>query len=160
VTRSLTPLWEALNTVADPEMPTVSIVALGMVERVSWDDDGIGVDLVPTFLGCPALDLIRTRVVEAVATATGVPPESVRVLFRTDIPWTSERIRPEAHGPLRLLGVAPPDEPADALAGPSVPCPYCGSRDTRLDNLFGSTACRSLYYCRACRNPFEAMKPA
>lgn len=158
--RSLTPVWEALNTVADPEMPTVSIVALGMVERVSWDDEGVGVDLVPTFLGCPALDLIRGRVVEAVAAAAGVPPEAVRVQFRTDIPWTSDRIRLEAHGPLRLMGIAPPDVPADAEPASAVPCPYCGSRDTRLDNVFGSTACRSLYYCLGCRNPFEAMKPA
>ncbi|MCL8208755.1 MAG: phenylacetate-CoA oxygenase subunit PaaJ [Actinomycetia bacterium] len=159
MSRSLTPVWEALHTVADPEIPTVSIVALGMVKRVGWDDEGIDIDLVPTFLGCPALDLIRHRVVRAVAQAAGLSPEMVRVRWCTEVPWTSDRIRTEAHGPLRRMGIAPPPEPAEAGAGEPVPCPYCGSRDTRQDNAFGSTACRSLHYCRACRNPFEAMKP-
>jgi ring-1,2-phenylacetyl-CoA epoxidase subunit PaaD len=153
---SLVRVWDALEQVRDPEMPTVSIVTLGMVEAVRETPDGVAVDLLPTFLGCPALELIRARVVAAVQAATGLNPAAIRVQYRRDVPWTSDRLRPEALPGLREMGIAPP---ANVGSGAGViRCPYCGSSDTREDNRFGSTACRSLFYCRACRNPFEAMK--
>ncbi|HSL98037.1 MAG TPA: 1,2-phenylacetyl-CoA epoxidase subunit PaaD [Candidatus Deferrimicrobiaceae bacterium] len=137
---------EALATVADPEIPTVSIVDLGMVEEVRVDDDRVRIELLPTFVGCPALDAIQHAVEERLAGFD----RPVEVDFGFRVPWTTDRITPQGRERLRASGFAPPDEAT---------CPYCGSADVALENLFGPTQCRSLHYCRACRQPFEAFKP-
>lgn len=139
----------ALDEVADPELPVVSITDLGMVERVEVGPGGIAVELLPTFVGCPALELIRTAVEDRLA-AFG-RPVSVDHAFR--VPWTSERITARGRDRLRAAGIAPPiDDPSQAR------CPHCGSTDVVLDNLFGPTQCRSVHYCRHCRQPFESLK--
>jgi ring-1,2-phenylacetyl-CoA epoxidase subunit PaaD len=135
----------ALGQVPDPEIPVVSVVDLGMVESVDVGADRIRVELLPTFIGCPALDAIRDAVVGRLA-SFGRP---VEVEFVHRIPWTSDRISPAGRDKLRASGFAPPGEAA---------CPYCGSANVALDNLFGPTQCRSLNYCRACRQPFESFK--
>jgi ring-1,2-phenylacetyl-CoA epoxidase subunit PaaD len=140
----------ALAEVADPELPAVSVVDLGIVDRVEVAADRIAVDLLPTFIGCPALDLIRSAVEERLS-AFGRP---VDVEFVSRIAWTSARITPDGLERLRIAGIAAPqDDPA------ATRCPHCGSADIAMDNLFGPTQCRSLYYCRGCRQPFEAIKP-
>jgi ring-1,2-phenylacetyl-CoA epoxidase subunit PaaD len=140
---------EALADVADPEIPVVSIVDLGMVERVDVTAAGIDVELLPTFVGCPALEMIRSAVTERLD-AFGRP---VRVDFGFRVPWTSDRISDAGRERLRVAGFAPPsDDPA------ATRCPHCGSADVALDNLFGPTQCRSLFYCRTCRQPFEGFK--
>jgi ring-1,2-phenylacetyl-CoA epoxidase subunit PaaD len=136
----------ALAEVPDPEIPAVSVVDLGMVEDVRVSPTGIHVELLPTFVGCPALDAIRDAVVERLA-AFGRP---VDVEFGYRVPWTSDRISAQGRERLRASGFAPPDDPA---------CPYCGSANVALDNLFGPTQCRSVRYCRSCRQPFESFKP-
>jgi ring-1,2-phenylacetyl-CoA epoxidase subunit PaaD len=136
----------ALAEVPDPEIPAVSVVDLGMVEDVRVSPTGIRVELLPTFVGCPALDAIRDAVVERLA-AFGQP---VEVEFGYRVPWTSDRISALGRERLRASGFAPPDDPA---------CPYCGSANVVLDNLFGPTQCRSVRYCRSCRQPFESFKP-
>jgi ring-1,2-phenylacetyl-CoA epoxidase subunit PaaD len=139
----------ALAEVVDPELPVVSIVDLGMVEGVEVGPGGIAVELLPTFVGCPALELIRTAVEDRLA-AFG-RPVSVDHTFR--VPWTSARITARGRDRLRAAGIAPPiDDPSRAR------CPHCGSADVALDNLFGPTQCRSVHYCRACRQPFESLK--
>jgi len=138
----------ALAEVPDPEIPVVSVIDLGMVERVDVRDAGIRVELLPTFIGCPAIDMIRSTVAERLA-AFGVPVD-VDVSMR--VPWTSDRITATGREKLRRSGFAPPS------ADTSVACPYCGSTNVALDNLFGPTQCRSLLYCRACRQPFEQFK--
>jgi ring-1,2-phenylacetyl-CoA epoxidase subunit PaaD len=139
----------ALGDVTDPEIPAISIVDLGIVERVDVRDDAIAVELLPTFVGCPALDAIRAAVVERLSRFGR--PVSVDFGFRA--PWTSARITPRGRERLRQAGFAPPvDDPA------AIRCPYCGSSDVALDNLFGPTQCRSVHYCRACRQPFESFK--
>lgn len=139
----------ALAEVPDPEIPVVSIVDLGMVEGVSVTPEAIRVEILPTFVGCPALDAIRDAV-EVRLRAFGLP---VRVDFGYRVPWTSDRIAPRGREKLRRSGFAPPtDDPADTR------CPYCASADVALDSLFGPTQCRSLHYCRACRQPFEGFK--
>jgi ring-1,2-phenylacetyl-CoA epoxidase subunit PaaD len=139
----------ALAEVPDPELPVVSIVDLGMVERVQVTAAGIDVELLPTFVGCPALELIRSAVTERLD-AFGRP---VRVDFGFRVPWTSDRISDAGRERLRIAGFAPPvDDPA------ATRCPHCGSADVALDNLFGPTQCRSLFYCRSCRQPFEGFK--
>lgn len=136
---------EALAAVADPEIPTVSIVDLGMVEAVEVAEDRIRIELLPTFVGCPALDAIRLAVEDRLAAFDR--PVAVEFGFR--VPWTTERITPRGRERLRASGFAPPDEAT---------CPYCGSADVALDNLFGPTQCRSVRYCRSCRQPFESFK--
>jgi ring-1,2-phenylacetyl-CoA epoxidase subunit PaaD len=139
----------ALADVPDPEIPIVSVVDLGMIEAVDVTAGAIRVELLPTFVGCPAVDMIR----DAVAARLGSfgRPVDVEVSFR--VPWTSDRITPSGRDKLRRSGFAPP-----TAAAASVECPYCGSDRVAMDNLFGPTQCRSLYYCRACRQPFEQFK--
>jgi ring-1,2-phenylacetyl-CoA epoxidase subunit PaaD len=150
----------ALADVPDPEIPVVSIVELGMVEQVEIGPSGIRVELLPTFVGCPAVDVIRSAVAERLA-AFGRPVE-VDLSYR--IPWTSDRITEHGREKLRVSGFAPPTGTADAggpillSVEPPVPCPYCGSRRTVLDNPFGPTRCRSIRYCASCRQPFEQFK--
>ena len=138
----------ALSEVVDPEIPTISIVDLGIVQRVRVDGGGIEVDLLPTFVGCPALEMIRSTVADRLA-RFGRP---VRVDFTYSVPWTTDRLTARGHERLRRAGIAPPTSGA-------VTCPHCGSERVAMDNLFGPTLCRSLYYCRNCRQPFEAFKP-
>lgn len=138
-----------LGTIPDPELPMLSIVDLGMVGDVRVDPDGIRVELLPTFVGCPALDHIRTMVGAELA-VFGRP---VDVVTTFAVPWTTERISPRGRDALRAAGIAPAGAPADLR------CPLCDSTDVARENLFGPTPCRSLHYCRGCRQPFEAMKP-
>ena len=139
----------ALAEVADPELPVASVVDLGMVERVVVEGGRIEVDLLPTFIGCPALELIESSVTERLA-AFGVP---VEVAFTRHVPWTSDRISAAGLDRLRQAGIAPPLDPA------VMRCPWCDSARVVMDSAFGPTQCRSLFYCRDCRNPFEALKP-
>jgi ring-1,2-phenylacetyl-CoA epoxidase subunit PaaD len=140
---------DLLRTVHDPEIPTVSIVDLGIVERVAVSGSGIEIELLPTFVGCPALEVIQASVMEALA-PLGQPTS---VAFTWRVPWTSDRISDAGRARLASSGFAPPAEPAD------VRCPYCASAHVAMDSAFGPTQCRSLFYCRDCRQPFEAFKP-
>jgi ring-1,2-phenylacetyl-CoA epoxidase subunit PaaD len=138
-----------LATVHDPEIPTVSIVDLGLVHDISLAGDRISVELLPTFVACPALEVIRSTVADALA-VLGRP---VDVAFTFAVPWTTERLTDAGRAGLRRAGIAPPAEPAD------VRCPFCDSAQIAMDSAFGPALCRSLFYCRACRQPFEAFKP-
>lgn len=140
---------ERLRSVADPEIPTVSIVDLGMVEAIEVRDDHIAIELLPTFVGCPAQQIIRDSVIDALA-PFGIP---VRAEFTFRVPWTSDRISPLGRERLAASGFAPPAELTE------VRCPYCLSVRVAMDSAFGPTQCRSLFYCRDCRQPFEAFKP-
>jgi ring-1,2-phenylacetyl-CoA epoxidase subunit PaaD len=153
-------VWEALAEVPDPEIPVVSLVDLGVVRDVEVDDGRVRVEFTPTFLGCPAVDVMRIRMEEAVRALGGEPQIDVVL----DDSWSTDRITPAGREKLRESGFAPP-APREA-AGPTLVqleshafrCPYCGSTDTRLENIFGPTPCRSLRYCQSCRQPFEQFK--
>jgi len=138
----------ALSEVPDPELPVLSVVDLGIVHRVDVDAGGIRVVILPTFVGCPALDVIRGSIAERLG-AFGMP---VAVDTTFEVPWTSDRISAEGKRALASVGIAPPSEPTD------VRCPFCASGRVVMDSAFGPTQCRSLFYCRACRQPFEALK--
>lgn len=139
----------ALADIPDPEIPAVSVVDLGMVEGVRVDADAIRVSLLPTFIGCPALGLIRSAVEDRLAAFD----RPVEVQFTFAVPWTTDRITDQGRERLRQAGFAPP------VADPTqTRCPHCGSANVSLDNLFGPTKCRSLYWCRGCRQPFEQFK--
>lgn len=139
----------ALADVADPEIPAISIVDLGVVHAVIVNDEGMRIELLPTFVGCPALEMIESTVRDRLS-EFGRP---VDVEFVRTVPWTSERISPAGREALRRSGFAPPTDLAD------VRCPYCASARVAMDSAFGPTQCRSLFYCRDCRQPFEAFKP-
>ena len=147
-----------LADVSDPEIPTVSIVELGLVHRVAVSAGSIRVELLPTFVGCPALDVLRAAVEERLSGLAA----SVEVAFSFSEPWTSERITPEGRARLRASGFAPPMPAADPdQALPVLPlatCPFCGSPRATLENAFGPTLCRAIYYCADCRQPFELFK--
>jgi ring-1,2-phenylacetyl-CoA epoxidase subunit PaaD len=150
----------ALEEVADPEIPTVSIVELGMIGAIDVEPGRLRVELLPTFVGCPALEVIRDAVATRLA-AFGLPV-LVATTFAT--PWTSDRISPAGREKLRRSGFAPPphvvaDRALPVLGDAPVRCPYCGSARTTLENVFGPTQCRSIRHCADCRQPFEAFKP-
>lgn len=152
----------ALDQVPDPEIPGVSIVELGMIGSVDVRPEEIAVELLPTFVGCPALEVIRA----SVASRLGDFGRAVRVDVSFATPWSSDRISAAGREKLRASGFAPPGPirlgrllpMLDASAVP-VACPYCGSLRTTLDNAFGPTQCRSIRHCSDCRQPFEAFKP-
>jgi ring-1,2-phenylacetyl-CoA epoxidase subunit PaaD len=154
-------VWDALAEIPDPEIPVVSLVDLGVVRDVAVDDGTVRIDFTPTFLGCPALEVMRDAMAESVR-ALGAEPD-VRVVL--DDSWSTDKITPEGREKLRASGFAPP-APRSAgtttslvqLNGAVFRCPYCGSTDTTLENLFGPTPCRSVRYCNACRQPFEQFK--
>jgi ring-1,2-phenylacetyl-CoA epoxidase subunit PaaD len=151
----------ALGEVADPEIPNVSIVELGMIGGVEMTHESIAVELLPTFVGCPAVEMIRSSIEDRLA--SDGRPVTIRVSFST--PWTSDRISPEGREKLRRSGFAPPP-PVKAGRGlpmldadPPTPCPYCASLRTTLESVFGPTQCRSIRHCTDCRQPFESFKP-
>jgi ring-1,2-phenylacetyl-CoA epoxidase subunit PaaD len=139
----------ALARVPDPEIPVLSVVDLGIIHRVAIDRERIDVAVLPTFVGCPALDVIRASIAHDLADRFGRP---VRVETTFEVPWTSDRISPAGRVALKAAGIAPPSAPED------VRCPHCSSADVVMDSAFGPTQCRSLFYCRSCRQPFEALK--
>jgi ring-1,2-phenylacetyl-CoA epoxidase subunit PaaD len=153
-------VWQALREIPDPEIPVLSLVDLGVVRNVEVAEERVHVEFTPTFLGCPALEVMRDRMEEAVRALGGEP--DVEVV--QDDSWSTDRITPEGRRKLREAGFAPP-APREA-GGPTLVqlqsnafrCPYCGSTETRLENLFGPTPCRSIRYCTACRQPFEQFK--
>ena len=152
-------VWAALAEVEDPEIPVVSLLDLGVVRDVHVDGDRVHVEFTPTFLGCPALEMMRDRMSAAIA-GLGAEPD-VEVML--DDSRSTDRITPEGREKHRAAGFAPPapreaTTPTLVQLGKGFRCPYCGSTDTRLDNLFGPTPCRSIRYCASCRQPFEQFK--
>ena len=153
-------VWAALAEVPDPEIPVISLVELGVVRAVAVSDNAVRIELTPTFLGCPALAYMRAALEEKVRELGGEP----QVHVFTDDSWSTDRITPEGREKLRAAGFAPPaPRAAEApklvqLQSKTFRCPYCGSTDTTLENIFGPTPCRSIRYCNACRQPFEQFK--
>jgi ring-1,2-phenylacetyl-CoA epoxidase subunit PaaD len=169
-------VWAALGEVPDPEIPVVSVVDLGIVRSVELDAARLHVELLPTFVGCPAVEAMRAAVAERLA---GIRP-TVEVEITFAEPWTSDRITALGRERLRASGFAPPEPAASpdraaatgpalvarpssvflplATLGPAATCPYCGSRNTRLESAFGPTLCRSIHHCIDCRQPFEQFK--
>jgi ring-1,2-phenylacetyl-CoA epoxidase subunit PaaD len=158
-------VWAALYDVHDPEIPTISVVDLGVVRSVEASQGRIRVELLPTFVGCPAIEVMR----ESVEARLAPFADEVRVEISFAEPWSTERITDAGRAALKMAGFAPPPvgvtpRPERALSVlPNLPvgeCPYCGSRNTTLENAFGPTLCRAIYHCADCRQPFEQFKEA
>ncbi len=141
-----------LCRVLDPELPVVNIVELGLVRDIEVHDDGVCVALTPTYSGCPALRVIEDEVAEALVDLGEVEIRTVH-----SPPWTTDWLTDEAKRKLRDAGIAPPGQLAGA-APAAVRCPRCDSAQTRLQSQFGATACKSIWLCQSCREPFELLK--
>ncbi|MEP7041128.1 MAG: 1,2-phenylacetyl-CoA epoxidase subunit PaaD [Chloroflexota bacterium] len=161
-------IWEALAGISDPEIPAVSLVDLGVIGGFAFEARATGgerliVRLMPTFLGCPAIEVMREQITERLGGLGLVDEVVVELTFAE--PWTSDRITPTGREALRSSGFAPPVHIGSTFDGdsltvlPIATCPYCASRNTTLENPFGPTLCRSIYHCADCRQPFEAFKP-
>jgi ring-1,2-phenylacetyl-CoA epoxidase subunit PaaD len=159
-------VWDALAGVPDPEVPVISIVDLGIVRDVAWRDGRLRIAVTPTYSGCPATELIATMIREKLA-AVGF--KDVDLVQQLAPAWTTDWMAPDAKARLAAFGIAPPQGSAPRVdvtgisplrrAQKTVPCPRCGSPDTRLVAQFGSTACKAQYACNACREPFDYFKP-
>ncbi|HAB35090.1 MAG TPA: phenylacetate-CoA oxygenase subunit PaaJ [Cryomorphaceae bacterium] len=151
-------LWSALAEVMDPEVPVLSVVDLGVIRRVYTEGSSIHIDLSPTYTGCPAMDVIQKRVEEALNSFGEVVVHTV-----LDPPWTTDWMTATGREKLEAYGIAPPvgkatDKRSLWAVQPSVGCPRCKSQNTEILSLFGSTACKSLYQCRDCHEPFDYFK--
>ena len=150
-------VMDVLETVKDPEMDTISVVQLGMIEDVIVKDGKATIKVIPTFVGCPALDIIEDNIANAAKEVDGI--DDAEVEFIKDPPWTTDRISELGRKQLKDFGIAPPPKKISDNGEWEIECPYCGSKQVQMENIFGPSACRSILYCRECRNPFEAMKP-
>jgi ring-1,2-phenylacetyl-CoA epoxidase subunit PaaD len=162
-------LWRALATVADPEIPVVSIVDLGIVRGVDCRGAIPVITVTPTYSGCPATTIIMADIGRVLG-AAGFAQH--RLEIRLSPPWTTDWIAPAARARLAAFGIAPPagDAPAAGqvidltglrrrVGGAPVPCPRCGALSTRELSRFGSTPCKAQYRCTACLEPFDYFKP-
>ena len=147
-------VWAAFEQIPDPEIPVVSLVDLGVIRSVDVRDGRVHVEFTPTFLGCPALEVMK-RSLEATVRGLGAEPD-VEVV--NDDSWGTDKITAEGREKLRAAGLVPPAPRLVQLRSRVHKCPYCGSTDTTLENLFGPTPCRSIRYCNGCRQPFEQFK--
>ena len=160
-------VWAALAEISDPEVPAISLVDLGVIRGFAFGphDGGerLTVELMPTFVGCPAIEVMRQQIGERLGSLGLVDEVNVELTFAE--PWTSDRITAAGREALRSSGFAPPVTIGSTFSGdsltvlPIATCPYCASRNTTLENPFGPTLCRAIYHCADCRQPFEAFKP-
>lgn len=157
-------LWALLETVADPEIPVISVVDLGIVRALSWRGEELTVVITPTYSGCPAMRSIEEGVVNALAQA-GI--ERVHLERRLSPAWTTDWLSARGRAQLRRYGIAPPARRAEQVIdisrirgrrAPAVACPQCHSEATEELSRFAATPCKALYRCRACREPFEYFK--
>ena len=156
--------WQVLGEVLDPEVPALSVCDLGIVREVVDHGGELEVVLTPTYSGCPATEVIERSVLDALQ-AEGLGP--ARATLRRAPAWTSDWISAQGRRKLREYGIAPPAHlAADGAVPirivrkePAIACPHCGSPKTERLSAFGSTACKALYRCLGCREPFEYFKP-
>ncbi len=154
--------WEILENVPDPEIPAVSICELGIVREVRSTGCGLTVVVTPTYSGCPATALIEGEIRSALRTAGA---DDVQIETRLSPAWTTDWISASGREKLQAAGIVAPGSCQTAgthrlrFTPPPLPCPRCGSRETTRLAEFGSTACKALWRCEACREPFEYFKP-
>ena len=153
-------IWKALEKVNDPEIPTLSMVDMGIITKVEVKEDGnVFVEMTPTFTGCPAISMMEKMAHDAIA---AVIPAKIEVKTTLDKPWNSNKITERGLLCLKKHGLAPPPhhegEITEELLS-HIACPFCGSTNTVFNSPFGPTLCRSLHYCNNCLQAFEQFKP-
>jgi len=154
--------WQALRTVPDPEIPVISVCELGIVREVRVDGDAATVVVTPTYSGCPATEVIAQTIRAALHEAGA---DTVCVETKLSPAWTTDWIEADAAARLKAYGIVPPGRVHEVTAQPirfvqnPLECPRCGSHCTTRLSAFGSTACKALWRCNDCREPFEEFKP-
>ena len=152
-------IYTWLEEVKDPEIPVLSLVDLGVITDIQLEDSGVRIEMTPTFVGCPALDMMKSEIRE-VLTKRGITNISIDVTFRK--PWTSDLISEKGKMALKKFGLAPPPSReifTELEVLEHAACPRCEGTDTELKNAFGPTLCRSIHYCNTCKEAFEQFKP-
>jgi ring-1,2-phenylacetyl-CoA epoxidase subunit PaaD len=152
-------IYQWLEEVKDPEIPVLSLVDLGVITHVDVTDDKVMIEMTPTFVGCPAMDYMKTEV-ENVLRGRGIKNVEVVISFKKV--WSSDLISEKGKQSLKLFGLAPPPSNklfTDLEIMEIAICPRCNGSDTELKNPFGPTLCRAIYYCHHCREAFEQFKP-
>lgn len=148
-----------LEEVKDPEIPVLSLVDLGVITDVQLSETGVKIEMTPTFVGCPALDMMKTEIRE-VLNKNGISDVSIDVTFRKA--WTSDLISEKGKQALKNFGLAPPPSRelfTELEVLEHANCPRCDGTNTEMKNAFGPTLCRSIHYCNDCREAFEQFKP-
>lgn len=152
-------IWALLEEVKDPEVPIISVVELGIVRSLEWVKDQLCIQVTPTYSGCPATELIEQMIEKALHQA-GI--RKVKVISLLSPAWTTDWITEAGREKLRIYGIAPPQGSSNkmSLTGHSenITCPQCGSQSTQRVSEFGSTACKALYQCQDCLEPFDYFK--
>ena len=150
--------WAAAASVCDPEIPVLGIADLGVLRDIKIDNGTVEAFITPTYSGCPAMNMIALEIEVALENAGFAKPKVTTVLSPA---WTTDWMTDEGKAKLKAYGIAPPAAKSGrrALFGEqSVTCPHCGSSDTALISEFGSTACKALWRCKACAEPFDYFK--
>lgn len=152
-------IWTILEQVPDPEVPVLSVVDLGVVREVQFNENAATIIITPTYSGCPAMDMIAMNIRLALIEA-GIT--QVTIQHRLSPAWTTDWMSESGKKKLKAYGIAPPVKPSrpDGLfaAAEEVSCPHCDSVHTELVSQFGSTACKALYRCLDCKEPFDYFK--
>lgn len=153
-------IWSRLAEIPDPEVPVISITELGVVRKIDWNGERLKITITPTYTGCPAMSLFAAEILAAMKQMGFEKVEMETVMSPA---WTTDWLSPEAKARLKAYGIAPPvpsnHAPDDLNAPPPiVPCPHCDSTNTRESSHFGATACKALYICDSCLEPFEYFK--
>jgi ring-1,2-phenylacetyl-CoA epoxidase subunit PaaD len=152
-------IYTWLEAVKDPEIPVLSLVDLGVITNIQLINNGVSIEMTPTFVGCPALDMMKSEIRE-VLTKRGIKNITINISFRE--PWTSDRISERGKAALKKFGLAPPPSRevfVDLEVLEHAICPRCDGTDTEMKNAFGPTLCRSIHYCNSCKEAFEQFKP-
>jgi ring-1,2-phenylacetyl-CoA epoxidase subunit PaaD len=157
---SIDQIYSWLEEVKDPEIPVLSLVDLGVITRVEVTGEEVKVEMTPTFVGCPAMDLMKQEVLD-VLNNNGVKKAEVIISFKE--PWNSDKISEKGRQALKQFGLAPPPSGKNLFTDLDVlehaQCPRCNGNHTELRSPFGPTLCRSIHYCLDCREAFEQFKP-
>ncbi len=153
-------IYSWLEEVKDPEIPVLSLVDLGVITSVKIVDDSVKVEMTPTFVGCPAMDYMKTEVIE-VLTGHGIKNPTVEINFKNA--WSSDKITEKGKEALKKFGFAPPPSTREIIHDLDIlehaTCPRCNGNHTEMKSPFGPTLCRSLHFCFDCKEAFEQFKP-
>jgi ring-1,2-phenylacetyl-CoA epoxidase subunit PaaD len=152
-------IWETLGQISDPEIPVISLVEMKVIRGISITEGGVTVTLSPTFVGCPALEHMKSEIRLQLG-ELGYEKITIETTFTP--PWSTDMLDEEVKEKLRQFGIAPPpknDGELIAVLQLPVACPFCSSKHTHLESAFGATLCKQIYYCDTCRQSFERFKP-
>ena len=147
-------IYDFLEEIKDPEVPALSIIDLGIVRDIKWNEDELEVTITSTYTGCPAMDMIAADIKTRLNT---LGFKNIRIIHSLSPPWSTDWMSEEGKRKLKEYGIAPPDKKFK-IAKDGVECPQCHSKNTRLISEFGSTACKALLQCNDCKEPFDYFK--